>query len=171
MLKRVGYLWIFYHFFLGICLAHDLPCTVTHESGRTRYSVPEFNETDCYYQWTNGTKFPLATHETPMDRQVAMKSHRTLLIYVCSELIHYNRDCLSETEGRREATCTTNCSGQVNAGLQTGEAVAHYHWIAPTVVSLLLLGLGMGFLYHRFKNRTFRCGNLFYTSVKTEQHA
>ncbi|XP_028458939.1 uncharacterized protein LOC114571879 isoform X2 [Perca flavescens] len=165
MPKRVGYLWIVYHVFLGICIAQDLPCTVTHEGRRTRYNVPEFNETGCYYQWTNGTKFPLATHETPMDKQVEMKSHQTLLTNVCSEVIYYNRDCL--TEGRREATCTTNCSGQVSAFLQTGEAIAHYHWIAPIVVPLLLLGLG---LWLGFKNRTFRCGNLFYTSVKTQNN-
>ncbi|XP_038593545.1 uncharacterized protein LOC119917331 [Micropterus salmoides] len=133
------------------CSAQDLPCTITQDAGQTRYSVPQFKTTNCYYWWTNSTKHMLANHKGKSG-EVVMKSNWSLLISGCSESIHYERDCVSEIP--RKANCITNCSP--SAVLQNGGGISRNHWVTVSFVTILLLLLVVGILLYSFKNSICR---------------
>ncbi|XP_068567671.1 uncharacterized protein [Cebidichthys violaceus] len=164
LLHVLVHLWICSFVFLKLCGAADIPCTVIQDGKRTLYSVPEFNELDCEYQWLNETGHVVA-NVMEHAAVVEWNTNRTLATYECSKQIIYSRNCYPEVD-KQVATCTYNCSRNSAA---PNEAIAHR--IIPVAISvglllLLLLLVLLVLLCYTFRDRITRCLN--YTPVNKQ---
>ncbi|KAM7408346.1 hypothetical protein PAMA_002179 [Pampus argenteus] len=176
ILTTTLHMCLFYLFFIQPLGAQELQCTVTQDDRGTLYSMPEFQAEKCHYSWTDFNNSVLANHEGQMDGVVVTKSNRTLLIYKCSKVIRYLRDCISEGT-RRTATCTSNCTE--NTGFQEDTGIASYV-ICVTVVTVMLLLLLVLFFLCKYSNlcKKFRgsicsCNQnrCIYTDMKNMNHS
>ncbi|XP_065815916.1 uncharacterized protein [Labrus bergylta] len=161
--KMRGFYMILLIGYLKLCSGYKVPCNVSRDAGGVLYRVPEFEETGCYYNWSNKTHHVLANQRGKIEEQVVMKTNRTLLLKNCQELIYYSRSCFSEG-GPRRGTCNVSCAQ--NADWVPHANLSHkLNWtLIPIIITLVLLLTSC--IMFMFRDRICRNPSCFYTSVK-----